>query len=212
MMAGKGDFSLEKICAGPLQTNSYLLTAGGESILIDSGSGHKEMIRKLSLGNRKVKALVMTHGHFDHIFDAMDYGRELNCQILIGKGDDPIMDWSYSVSERYMGKPIEAIRVDRYLCDGDTLGLGGSEIKVTSLPGHTPGSIGLIAGNLFFTGDVLFKGTIGRTDIGGSMEEMEKSLRKIMRMDRNLKVYPGHGEETTVESEIENNPFMAGIL
>lgn len=206
-----GGFSIEAISAGPLMTNSYLLTSGGESLLIDSGAGHREIMEKLSLEGRNVRALIMTHGHFDHIFDAMDFKRELDCGLMIGSDENNIMEWSYSVSERYMGKTIEPIAVDRYLEDGETISLGRETISIISLPGHTGGSIGIIAGSIFLTGDVLFKGTIGRTDIGGSMDEMNKSLRKISRLEENLVVFPGHGPETTLRIELKNNPFLAGM-
>ena len=206
-----GEFRLETIAAGPLQTNTYLITSGDESILIDSGTGYNEIIAKLSLEGRKVKAFIMTHGHFDHIFDALEYKRVLGCQLLIGKGEDSVLGWSYSVSQRYMGKATEPFVPDRILKDGDTLSLGSSELRVISLPGHTEGSIGIIAGPLFFTGDVLFQGTIGRTDIGGSMEEMENSLKKISHLDQKMLVFPGHGPETKLKTELESNPFLTGM-
>ncbi len=206
-----GEFRLEKISAGPLQTNTYLISSGDEAVLIDSGAGHKEIIEELSLDGIKVKAFIMTHGHFDHIFEAMEFKRELGSQLMIGKDEESILEWSYSVSERYMGKAMEAVAPDRILHDGDTISLGKSELRVISLPGHTKGSIGIIAGPLFFTGDVLFQGTIGRTDIGGSMEEMENSLKKIKKLGKNLLVFPGHGPETTIKSELENNPFLSGM-
>ena len=207
-----GEFRLEKITAGPLQTNTYLISSGGEAVIIDSGADHNEIIGKLSLDGVKVKAFIMTHGHFDHIFDAIEFKRELGSQLMIGKDEDSILEWSYSVSERYMGKVMEPFAPDRVLQDGDKISLGKSEIRVISLPGHTKGSIGVIAAPLFFTGDVLFQGTIGRTDIGGSMEEMEKSLKKISHLDQKMLVFPGHGPETKLKTELENNPFLSGML
>ncbi len=206
-----GEFKLEILPAGPLMTNTYLLSSGKDSMLIDSGAGHLEILDRFHLPERNVKAFVMTHGHFDHIFDAMDFRKKLGCALMIGNGDGEIMEWSYSVSERYMGKTIEPIGIDRFLNEGDSIGLGNSVVRIISLPGHTKGSIGIIAGPLFFTGDVLFKGTIGRTDIGGSMEEMEKSLRKLAGLDENLLVFPGHGPETTMKRELEKNPFLKGL-
>ena len=206
-----GEFRLEILPAGPLMTNTYLLSSGGDSIIIDSGASHREIIEKLKIGGKKVRSFVMTHGHFDHIFEAMDFRKELGCSLMIGSGDEQIMEWSYSVSERYMGKAIEPIGIDRFLRDGDSIALGDSEVRAISLPGHTKGSIGLIAGPLFFTGDVLFRGTIGRTDIGGSMDDMEKSLGKISALDENLLVFSGHGPETTLKRELEKNPFLNGI-
>lgn len=206
-----GELELESLTAGPLYTNTYLLSNGGESILIDSGTGHMEIMEKLSLHGRNIKAFIMTHGHFDHIYDAMELRRKLGCQIMISGNDSEIMEWSYSVSERYMGNSIEPLSVDRFIDDGDTIALGNESVKVMGLPGHTPGSIGLLAGPLFFTGDVLFRGTIGRTDVGGSMESMKKSLMNISELDHDLLVLPGHGPETDIKSEITENPFMKDL-
>lgn len=206
-----GEFRLEVISAGPLSTNTYLLTSGEESILIDSGTRYSEIHDRLALEKRKIRALVMTHGHFDHIFDAMEFKIGTGCQLMIGKDENSILEWSYSVSSRYMGKEIAPLEIDRFLVDGDIIHLGNEAARIISLPGHTRGSIGLLAGPLFFTGDVLFKGTIGRTDIGGSMEDMNKSLGKISGLDQNLLVFPGHGPETTLKNELENNPFLQGL-
>lgn len=210
-MTGKAQFKLEMATAGPLQTNTYLLTCGGESLIIDSGADHGDIFEKLSLRDRKVKALLMTHGHFDHIFDSMDYKNKLGCQLYMSKLERPIMEWSYEVSERYMGRGIEPVEIDRNLEGGQKISLGNSHVDVLWLPGHTPGSMGLLAGNFFFTGDVLFRGTIGRTDIGGSIEDMAKSLEKISSMDQNLEVYPGHGPGTTIRDELESNPYLSGL-
>ena len=87
--------------------------------------------------------------------------------------------------------------------------MGSCRLEVIELPGHNPGSIGLISGNLFFTGDTLFMGTIGRTDLGGSMEQMNKTLERIKGMDPELRILPGHGPETILSEELKNNPFLA---
>ena len=206
-----GAFELESLSAGPLSTNTYVLSSGNESILVDSGTDHKEIIEKLSLDKKVIRALIMTHGHFDHIFDAMEFKRKLGCDLMIGEHDTEIMEWSYKVSERYMGRTIEPIEVDRFLRDGDTIPLGQSSVKIISLPGHTMGSIGLMAGPLILTGDVLFRGTIGRTDVGGSMESMNHSLKRLSELDQEILVFPGHGPETTIKNELEKNPFMKDL-
>lgn len=206
-----GELELEVLPAGPLSTNTYLLSSGGESILIDSGTGHREIMEKLSIEKRNIRAFIMTHGHFDHIFDAMDLKQNLNCELMIAEEDTQIMEWSYQVAERYMGSPIKPIAVDRFLGDGDTISVGKTQVRIISLPGHTMGSIGLVAGNLLFAGDVLFRGTIGRTDFGGSMESMKQSLKKISGLDHDTLVFPGHGPETTIRDELKGNPFMKDL-
>jgi glyoxylase-like metal-dependent hydrolase (beta-lactamase superfamily II) len=150
-MKEPSEFRIENLSAGPLQTNTYLVTSGNESVLIDSGTAHQEIIEKLALSKRKVTAFVMTHGHFDHIMDAMEFKRKLGCKAMIGKGEDEILKWSYSVSSKYMGKGIENIELDRQLADGDLISLGSMGLKIVALPGHTAGSIGILAGSALFT-------------------------------------------------------------
>lgn len=197
-----------RIEAGPFQTNTYLLRSGNEAIIVDPGAESSLYLGAFRLENVKVKAVVATHGHMDHLFDVADLKKKLGCSFLMGR-DEKVLDWSYSVSEKYMGKPLQEVEVDRFLEEGDTLLFGDVEAEVLELPGHTPGSIGIVAGSVFITGDTLFRGTIGRTDLGGSMEQMNESLDRIRKMKPELRVLPGHGPETTIAEEIESNPFLA---
>ncbi len=200
---------LARIVAGPFQTNTYLAWSRDEAILIDPGDRASVFLENFNLKGKKVLAVVSTHGHMDHLFDVPELKSSLNCSFMMGKGDEEVLKWSYSVSERYMGKPLKKVETDRFLGDGDSLEFGDITAKIVGLPGHTPGSIGLITGSLFFTGDTLFKGTIGRTDLGGSMEQMNRSLDRIRNMDPELRVLPGHGPESTLREELETNPFLA---
>lgn len=205
------DFSIDSISAGPFLTNTYLVSSKGESLLIDSGTDATEILARLPLKGKKVVGIISTHGHFDHTADMEDLKAELECGFCIGEGEDTTMEWSYTASPAYMGKELQRIRVDRKLREGDTIEFGDSSMLVVQLPGHTPGSIGLIAGGCFFTGDTLFKGSIGRTDLGGSMEDMVRTLKRIAEMDPALRLFPGHGPESTLGEELDTNPFLRGF-
>ncbi len=203
-----GEPEVARIVAGPFQTNTYLVWSGEDAILIDPGEEAHFLLEKLPLKGRKVVGIVSTHGHLDHVFDVPVLKESLSCLFSMGSGDEDVLKWSYSVSEKYMGKPLLEVKADRFLREGDRILFGDSAAEVIVLPGHTPGSIGLLVGTLFFTGDTLFKGTIGRTDLGGSMDQMNRTLARIRKMNPELKVLPGHGPDSTIGEELETNPFL----
>lgn len=207
-----GEASVRRIVAGPFMTNTYLVSSGGEAILIDPGDGKQYIMDRLPLGDARLSAVVSTHGHFDHVMGIREIKEETGCRSYLGQGDQDILEWSYTVSAKYMGKPLGRFDTDRYLGEGDTVRVGDSGLSVISLPGHTPGSIGLVMGKMFFTGDTLFRGSIGRTDIGGSMEQMKKTLKRISSMDPDLSIHPGHGPESTLGEELESNMFLGEFM
>lgn len=200
---------ISSIVAGPFQTNTYLLRSGNEAVIIDPGAESQTYLGGFRLEGVKVKAVISTHGHLDHLFDVADLKESLKCSFFMGNGDEDVLEWSYRVSEKYMGKPLQQVKTDRYLKEGDIIEVGNSKLKVLELPGHTPGSIGLSTGSIFLTGDTLFMGTIGRTDLGGSMDQMNRTLERIKKMDPSLRILPGHGPETVLSDELKNNPFLA---
>lgn len=196
------------LAAGPFQTNTYFLRSGDEAVIIDPGTESSTYLGGFRLEGVKIKAVISTHGHMDHIFDIADLKKSLKCQFYMSESDRDILEWSKSVSEKYMGKPLQNVEIDNFLKEGDTISFGDSSLEVIELPGHTPGSIGLKSNSIFITGDTLFQGTIGRTDIGGSMSEMRKTLEKIKKMKPGLRVLPGHGPESTLHTELKTNPFL----
>ena len=202
------DYRIDCITAGHVQTNTYLLSSGGESIIIDPGTYIGELLQKLNIGDSKVVAIIATHGHFDHIMDGQELKTKLGSPFIIGSGEDDILDWSYRISERYLPRKLTRISVDRYLDDGDIVEFGMHRLNVMKVPGHTAGSLILVIGNTMFTGDTLFRENIGRTDLGGSMESMRQSLLRLMKLGSDYRVLPGHGEETTLSHELAYNPFL----
>lgn len=207
-MKGVPDPEISKIVAGPFQTNTYLLRSGNEAVIIDPGAESSTYLEGFPLEGISVIAVIATHGHLDHLFDIADLKASLNCPFYMGSGDSEVLEWSRSVSVKYMGKPLQEVETDRFLKGGDRIAVGRCTLEIIELPGHTPGSMGLVAGSNFFTGDTLFMGTIGRTDLGGSMEQMKGTLEKIKEMDPELRILPGHGPETTLSEELKNNPFL----
>lgn len=210
-MTRSGKVTIKRIEAGPLSTNTYYIESGEEAILVDPGADSSTIIEMLPKPVKKIAGIISTHGHFDHFLGAAELQEEFGCPFMIGKGEAGVMEWSYRVSPKYIGTTLSRVRTDRYLEEGDAIRFDGSEATVISLPGHTLGSIGIILDDFFITGDTIFRGTIGRTDLGGSMDLMEKTLRRILTMDGNMKVMPGHGPETTLHEEFMTNPFLQDL-
>lgn len=184
---------VETVCLGELATNCYLIEAGGKTILIDPA----ESCEALSsfLAGRSVDLVVNTHGHFDHIGGDWDLQKR-GAQLLIHKAALPMVDHFYPDHPQF----------DRYIEEGDLLPGG---LRVMHTPGHSPGSIVLVGEEVLFVGDLLFAGSIGRTDFpGGSINDMNRSLSRLIALPGDYRVYPGHGPATSLQKERRTNPFL----
>ncbi len=184
---------VETICLGELATNCYLVDAGELTILIDPA----EFCEALTsfIGNRHIDFVINTHGHFDHIGGNWEL-HKAGAELLIHKADLPLVDHFYPDHSPF----------DRYIVDGETLPGG---FRVMHTPGHSPGSVVLVKDNALFVGDLLFAGSIGRTDFpGGSITNMNKSLSLLMALPGDYQVYPGHGPSTTLAREKRANPYL----
>jgi len=180
---------------GPLGTNAYLIEIGERTVLVDPADDSAAL--HALVGHRTIDWIVNTHGHYDHVGGdwAIPSGG-----ICIHERDVPF------VTRFFPNHPP----FDRYLRDGDEVVPG---LRVMHTPGHSPGSVALVAGGALFAGDLLFAGSIGRTDLpGGSDEDMERSLRRVLALAGTVTVYPGHGPKTTLEREKNSNPFLEGLV
>ncbi|MDD4903410.1 MAG: MBL fold metallo-hydrolase [Candidatus Bipolaricaulis sp.] len=178
---------------GSLGTNAYLIEIGGRAVLIDPADDSAALYALV--GHRTIDWVVNTHGHFDHVGGnwAIPSGG-----VCIHESDVPYVDRFFPGH-----RPFE-----RYLHDGDEVVPG---LRVIHTPGHSPGSVTLVADGALFAGDLLFAGSIGRTDFpGGSDEAMEASLRRVVALEGDYTVYPGHGPKTTLARERKTNPFLFG--
>ena len=181
------------IAVGPLATNCWIYTQGDESegsrpcIVIDPGSESNRIISFLKKRQLRPVSILLTHGHFDHI-GAMK-------SLIAEYGDATVA--MHESDEAMTGKKF---KIDRHLSEGDIIG----SLAVLHLPGHSSGSIGLWdkEAGVLFSGDTLFYGTCGRTDLpGGSEVQMIASLKRLFTMDGSIKVYPGHDRSTTIADE-----------
>jgi hydroxyacylglutathione hydrolase len=190
---------IRRFVVGPLFTNCYLVLDEGEAALIDPGGTSAAL--ELALSQAKVRYILLTHGHFDHA----DYA-----EVFQAKTGAPIL---YHAEEKAtfwaMGRTPPPL--DRPLSDGDRLPLGKEELLVWHLPGHSPGSLAFLweKGKTMFVGDVLFAGSVGRTDLpGGSWEELSRSLSRLLSLGEGWRVFPGHGPAMELSQERERNPFL----
>ena len=190
-------------------SNTYLIvdTESGEAAVVDPS--HLPSVFDVSISNVKLKYVLLTHGHFDHIGKTERYRRE-GARVCIHRDDASLLsDGERNASSLFMRDPMIIHDADVLLSDGDTLTLGQTDIRVVHTPGHTPGSVCYICGDDMFAGDTLFAGSIGRTDFwGGNMTKMRESLAKLKAMSNNYNVYSGHGPTTTLDREKKYNDFM----
>jgi glyoxylase-like metal-dependent hydrolase (beta-lactamase superfamily II) len=183
---------LKTVVVGPLATNCYILArdSGGPAFVIDPGEDVLDIIDALDEDNLKVGRILITHGHFDHTQAAWDLKKARGGDILSHTGD---------------GLP----GTDGELKDGQQLELNGVVLTVWYTPGHSKGSVSLVGKKEVFCGDLLFQGSVGRTDFeGGSVDELMASLDRLRELADTTAVFPGHGPATNIGVERATNPYM----
>lgn len=204
-----------RICPlAPLGTNCYIIKAeNGDAAVIDPASFGPALRRVMEEeGISELKYILLTHGHFDHITGADKFRQSFGGKIAIHRLDAPCLESSNESRAAMFGYPFRAFKEDIILEDGDTLDFGDGEIRVMHTPGHTVGSVCFIMGNNLFSGDTLFRLSVGRTDFpGGSMTEMMSSVKKLKALEGFYKVYPGHEAVSDLDYEKSYNPYMKGI-
>lgn len=203
---------LEKIVVGSYMVNCYLTGDSDtkEIIIIDPGFSSDKIIDTIEKKGLIPVGIVLTHGHGDHIGAVEELISKYKVPLYVNKFDDElILGSSSSFTKMMFGKEI-ILKADKYLNEGDMLTVGKMEYEVLHTPGHTKGGICLVCENVIFTGDTLFRGSIGRTDFpGGSYEEIINSIKtKLLKYPDETKLYPGHNESSTIEYEKKNNPFL----
>ena len=194
--------------------NCYLVTdeSTNESLLIDPGSyGDRQRDFIKSQGIESLKYILLTHGHFDHMIGVERFRSAFGGEVVVHENDSDKLSSAvgslYSRFEREI--PFAEATADIKVKDGDSLPFGGGTIEVIHTPGHTKGCVCYKIGDCLFTGDTLFRGSIGRTDFPDSNQnEMLASLKKLYSIEGAFKVYPGHEGTSTLSYEKQTNPYM----
>jgi glyoxylase-like metal-dependent hydrolase (beta-lactamase superfamily II) len=200
---------LEAFSDNPYATNCWLLAAEGslDAAVIDPGFSPERVLALLRAAGKRPVAVLATHGHVDHIGAVADVcGTEL--PLYIHKEDELALVDHEAWGAGYSAPLIRPPEV-RTVSDGDVIETAGLALEVIHTPGHTPGSVCFRAPELVFTGDLVFHGSIGRSDFPNSSQAaMARSLRRFLELPDELRVFPGHNETTTVGTERATNPFL----
>ena len=203
---------IESLRLGSYGANCYIVGSekSKDVIIIDPGAESNKIKKIISAKSYNPKLILLTHGHGDHIGGTKNLKKEYNIPVYIHKKDSAMLKDERLNFTKMMFRNGVSINADKLLGDGDNITLDNMKFQVLHTPGHTPGGICLKHKKIVFTGDTLFKGSIGRTDFpGGSQEQIIKSIKeKLLVLDDDTVVYPGHEGQTTIKYEKENNPFL----
>lgn len=194
---------IKTIPVGQLETNCYVVTDEDtlDCVLIDPGDESNTILDYTESNHLKIRAILLTHGHFDHVGAVAEIMEETGCELYISPRDE-------GYEPGLSGMKFKMPEGGKYYDDGDTVKIGSLEFKVMATPGHTPGGVCLICGSALFTGDTLFRGSCGRTDLpGGDIEQELMSLKRICALSGDYEVYPGHMDSTTLERERRFNHY-----
>ena len=195
-----------KICEYGEACNSYILTSGGnEAVLVDCGG--EFLYDEFKKRNLKPVAVLLTHGHFDHVGGCGKFYRE-GVPVYCGAGEEELI---FSAENRniFGGVYIPDFKISGTFKDGEEKTFGGMKFKIISTPGHTAGGVSYLTESGIFTGDTLFYRSVGRCDLPtGDMETLLKSVNKILSLSGDVPVFCGHGLNTSIEAEREHNPFI----
>jgi glyoxylase-like metal-dependent hydrolase (beta-lactamase superfamily II) len=203
---------LINLVVGALEVNCYIIgdNKKNEWAIIDPGGDAEKILKIIKRKNARVKFIINTHGHPDHTGANTKIKQETNAPLYIHKSDVTLGSGVFNQLARLTGIKGSPFKPDHFLNDGDTLSLGDIVLRIIHTPGHTQGGVCLFFDKILFSGDTLFAGSIGRTDLpGGSLTALLSSIKeKLFSLPDDIIVYPGHGPQTTLGEEKSSNPFV----
>ena len=204
---------LQSYVLGPVSTNCYIISNENtnEAIVIDPADQAFAITDKLKEQGLHPVAILLTHGHFDHIMAAEDVAKEFHIPVIASEAEKELLADS-NLNGGYMIRKAITLKADQFIKDQDQITLAGLKIKVIHTPGHTAGGVCYYfeQEKVLISGDTLFSGSVGRTDLptGNSETLMESIKQKLLVLPEDVAVYPGHGEQTTIGYEKTHNPYL----
>lgn len=208
--------TIATIVVGPFEVNCYVYgnKTSGEALIIDPGADEKRIIDTLDHLGLVPRAILLTHGHADHIAAVTVLREKYGIPLYIGEGDQELLASPSANVSAFFDQPIVVPPADFIAADEQLITLGSLSLRVLATPGHTRGGVCYLdeSEGRLFCGDTLFYGSVGRTDLpGGSYQQLISSIEtKILKLPDTVVCYPGHGPKTTVGAERTNNPFLKG--
>jgi glyoxylase-like metal-dependent hydrolase (beta-lactamase superfamily II) len=203
---------IKTLPVGPIMANCFVIGCPEtlEAAVIDPGDEADKILQSVADSDLNVKTIINTHGHFDHVSANKGIHTATNAPILIHALDAPMLGQISASAANWGLSAEDSPPPDRTIAEGDSITFGRITLKVIHTPGHTPGGVSLFANGHVFVGDTLFAGSIGRTDFpGGDFATLKSSIQdKLFTLADDVRVYTGHGPETTIGHEKQHNPFV----
>jgi hydroxyacylglutathione hydrolase len=205
---------VDRYALGPIQTNCYVLRAdrgAPEAVVVDPGGDAAELRLQLAGSGSACAAILITHGHFDHLGGVADLAEGTGAPVYMPEGERDRLE--HYVQFAPAGVPGRSYVPDHLLVGGETISVAGLELECVAIPGHSPAHVAFYTDGCLFSGDLLFAGSVGRVDLpGADWDTLLDSVRTLVdRYPPETVVYPGHGGETTLGAELERNPFLAEL-
>jgi hydroxyacylglutathione hydrolase len=201
---------IKSLVVGPLENNCFIIgdDSTKEVLVIDPGDEPDRILDVINENEFKVKYIICTHAHFDHVGAVPDLKNETGAKIIIHRDDLEIYR-SATAQAAFWGYDLDPLpEPDMFVSEEDKIEVGNLRFEILHTPGHSPGGICLYGEGILITGDTLFAGSVGRTDLyGGDIEELKKSFKRLMSFSDKTRVLPGHGPETTIGQEKSYNLF-----
>jgi hydroxyacylglutathione hydrolase len=211
-------FRVESLTVGPFQSNCHIVACGetGEAVIFDACDDAERIVETARATGVEVKAVINTHAHLDHVAGLAGVVDALGVPVFMHRDEMPLYE-AVGQQAAMFGLPVpRVVPIQRFLVEGDVVRVGNLEGRVMVMPGHTPGHVIVVFDResppFAVVGDVLFQGSIGRTDLpGGDHEQMMRSLERLLPMADETVIYSGHGPATTLGEEKRWNPFLAPL-
>jgi hydroxyacylglutathione hydrolase len=203
---------IKRLVVGPLQVNCYIISDEKtyEAVVIDPGGDAADILKLIKDKGLKVRYIVITHAHFDHVGANKAVKDATGAELLVHADDGALLGYTTGQARMFGMTTPSSPKADRFVKHGDVITAGEISLKVLHTPGHSSGGICLVEQGVVFTGDTLFAGSIGRSDLfGGDLMTLINSIKtNLLALPDDTKVFPGHGPATTIGAEKKDNPFL----